>query len=121
VGSGARVHGFGCFSPDSKTLVTVQRDGTIQLWDVATGRAIRRLPGHSDALRKPVGNAQQTEKIEQENWRIVASICLGFFAEGKVLASYGADHTIRHWDVTTGKELRRHRLATDDHFSFDFS
>src|SRR5260370_19478417 len=39
------------FSPDGKTLASSGRDGTIRLWDVATGRLIGRPPtGHTGSV-----------------------------------------------------------------------
>src|SRR5262249_37719962 len=65
---GARVHSV-CFAPDGKTLATaewdfrpVQRghllpgaaparqDGVVRVWDVATGKELRRLPGKAVAF-----------------------------------------------------------------------
>jgi WD40 repeat protein len=67
------------FTPDSKQLVFHSR-----LIDVATGKVIRRFMGHSDHV-----------------WG------LAFTADGATLIS-GGDHTIRAWDVASGKEKRRY-------------
>src|SRR5437763_595449 len=36
-------------SPDGTTLASGSRDNTIKLWDVATGRELRTLKGHSNS------------------------------------------------------------------------
>jgi WD40 repeat protein/uncharacterized caspase-like protein len=69
------------FSPDGKTFASVY-DDTVKLWDVASGRELRTLKGHSD-------------------W--ISSITFG--QNGKYLISGSADTTIRIWDVSSGKEL----------------
>ena len=42
------------FSPDGKTLAMASREGTVQLWDVATGKLLETLKGHSSAVRAVV-------------------------------------------------------------------
>src|SRR5258707_10713778 len=37
--------GSPAFSPDSKMLASASLDGTIRLWDVATGKELRSFPG----------------------------------------------------------------------------
>ncbi len=58
-------------------------DKTIKLWDVASGRELRTLSGHTD----PVSS-------------------VAFSPDGNVLASGGGDNTIKLWDVASGRELR---------------
>ncbi|MCI0461677.1 MAG: WD40 repeat domain-containing protein [Gemmataceae bacterium] len=70
------------FSPDNKTVaVSSGTDSMIGLWDTRTGRQTHILDGHS---------------------YILDGIQFAFAADGKTLAS--ADrHTVRLWDLTTGK------------------
>jgi WD40 repeat protein len=72
------------WSPDGKVLTTAgSTDRSIILWDAA-GKMLRRLPpleGH-------------------------ATILVQFAPDGKTLLSFGADRTVRIWDVAEGKELR---------------
>lgn len=100
-GSGKRVAdwagptSFACavrFSPDSKRLAAAGYESgpgnAIYLFDVPTGRELRRLPGHSS------GGVRR----------------LAFTPDGKRLLSAGFDGTVRLWDLDTGKQLRQIRI-----------
>lgn len=69
------------FSPDGTALISQERVGAARLWDVTTGKALRRFGGE-----------------KAEFWRSALS------ADGRTLASIRGG--IRLWDAATGKELR---------------
>ena len=71
-----------CFSPDGKQVLTGSWDKTVRLWDVESGKELRRLEGHSDK---------------------VDSVC--FSPDGKQLLTGSWDKTARLWDPKSGKEL----------------
>jgi len=68
------------FSPDGRTLATGGWDGTITLWDVATGEELHSVPGHAGTL-----------------------LSLSFTLDGRRLASGGGagDTRICFWDSGT--------------------
>jgi WD40 repeat protein/tetratricopeptide (TPR) repeat protein len=70
------------FSPDGKTLAMASRGGIVQLWDVAGGKLLASLKGHSNAVS-----------------------AVAFSPDGRTLASGGADKTVRLWNVETRREL----------------
>ena len=92
------------FSPDGKTLATGDNDGTIFLWDVATGKQRRKL-----TTAAPGGFG-------------VFGICtLAFAPDGRTLASAGGDKFVRLWDVASGKERVRLEGHTATVWSVAFS
>jgi serine/threonine protein kinase/WD40 repeat protein len=64
------------FSPDGRFLATTGEDATVKLYDVASGKEITSLAGHS-------------------RW----VTALAFSPDGKTLASAGQDQTVRLWNV----------------------
>jgi RNA polymerase sigma factor (sigma-70 family) len=71
------------YSADCRLLASGSYDGTVRIWEAATGRELHALRGHG---------------------REVASVA--FSPDGKVLASGSWDHTIRLWDSASGKLLQ---------------
>jgi WD40 repeat protein len=83
------------FSGDGKILATGSSDGSLRLWDVATGKEIREWPGHRDFV-----------------------LALDLTADGKTLVSHGwntLDGNVKVWDADTGKE--RHNLPEKGNMS----
>jgi WD40 repeat protein len=72
------------FSPDGKTLATgAHQDHDVCLWDFTSGKEVRRCKGH-------------THPVD----------CVAFSPDGKTLASGCMGHSVRVWEVTTGRQLR---------------
>ncbi|MER5204156.1 trypsin-like peptidase domain-containing protein [Streptomyces sp. NPDC002825] len=76
------------FSPDGRTSASASSDGTVRLWDVATGKSRATLTGHADTV-----------------------FSVAFSPDGRTLATGGVDRTARLWDVASGK----HRATLKGH------
>src|SRR5262249_41243924 len=81
------------FSPDGRLVLTAANnsdaDCNLQLWDVATGKEIRRFKGHRSDVT-----------------------CFAFSGEGKLIVSGDRDLRVIVWDVEKEKALRSIRVAS---------
>jgi hypothetical protein len=78
-------------SPDCRLALSGSTvDGMVRLWEVSTGRELRRFKGHMSWVHSVV-----------------------FSADGHQALSASADGTVRLWDVDSGRELRRMQGHTE--------
>jgi WD40 repeat protein len=71
-------------SPDGVLVASTARDGSVKLWDGATLKPIRTMPGHTSAA-----------------WGVA------FSPDGKLVASGSTDGTVRLWNPATGAEVHK--------------
>ena len=67
----------------SARQVSASRDRTLKIWDLESGREVRTLAGHSDAV-----------------WGVAVT------PDGRRAVSASEDHTLKVWDLESGRELR---------------
>jgi WD40 repeat protein len=117
---------FVAFGSDGKTLLTAGQDDTIRLWDLATGKEVRRFdrpkplplkpPGKGDApLNKPADEKVDAEAMLQlmagggnDGSRLLVALS----PDGKTLAA-SSRNVIQLWEVETGRDLRRLEAPAD--------
>jgi WD40 repeat protein len=127
--------GWPAFSPDGRTLATGGYGGAVGLWDVATGRNLAVLRGHT-ANVTTVAFSRDGRTLASGSWdgtvRVwdVADVAhpahrhtlvghaarvpsVAFSPDGTTLASAGADGTVKLWDPATGRG--RCTLVGHDH------
>ncbi len=76
-------------TPDARCAVSAHFDTLVRLWDVSSGRELRRFQGHK---------------------QMVTSIALT--PDGAYLLTGSQDQTVRLWQLDTGLELANAALAT---------
>ena len=86
------------FSSDGRTLASGSVNGTVKLWDVASGREFRTFSG--------------------------SPFSVAFSPDARILASSGStldDHTVKLWDLPSGRELHTLSGHSDRVYSVAFS
>ena len=135
---------------DGVTSVTLSRDGrwaltggydkTARLWEVATGKEIRRLEGHSDGVTSvafspdgrwaltgsldkiarlwDVATGQEIRRLEGHSSQVTS---VAFSPDGRWALTGSWDKTARLWDLSTGQEIQRLEGHSDHVTSVAFS
>ena len=103
---------FAAYIPDGRQLVTAGRDRTVRLWDLATGKELRRFDwGAAQPSGEPGptqdGTMQQYEHQAREDRALNNLAALS--PDGRFVAA-SRDGVVCWWETASGK--RRHQLQT---------
>lgn len=113
------------FDPTGNQIVSASADGTVRIWNLATGTVSRQLTTRSDRFRsvawspdgKLIAASGGQPKVlvwDAETGREVHELAghngevrrIVFSSDTKTLATASSDTTAKLWDVSTGLELR---------------
>lgn len=120
------------YSPDGKLIAGGCWDGTVRVWDVAIGKQLMVLTGHTDkvqsvafspdGMRLVSGSFDGTAKVwDVQNGQLIHTLVghkavraswkqgvfsVSFSPNGKTIVTGGIDHTARLWDAETGVPIR---------------
>ena len=125
------------YTPDGRLILTAADDGTVRLWEAASGRQIRvihedgrvhALALSQDGKRLATGVRQPVERVsiwdletgrKRQDWpehgAIVGAEALAFSTDGETLLAFDRDQVLRVFEIATGRE----RDAEQPMFSLD--
>jgi WD40 repeat protein len=106
---------------DGQTIISVSFDGTLKVWDLATGKCKSTFEGHADAVRGVAvtpddqtivsASFDRTLKV----WDLATGNCKSTFkghagpvlgvavtSTGQTIVSASSDRTLKVWDLATG-------------------
>lgn len=116
------------FAPSGQLVASVDRYGTLRVWEATTGRQLRAMFvnafGNNCVAISPDGRTVASgcpswlrTASQVRRWLLPSGVeqpalighraeitAISFAPDGKTLASGSRDHTVRLWDLTTGRE-----------------
>ncbi|MHC6201585.1 WD40 repeat domain-containing protein [Breznakiellaceae bacterium SP9] len=124
--------GVNSISANGRQLVSASDDGTVRVWDIATGAVLKTLSGQAAAIicaafspdGRYVASGANNRTIRiwdlsdgSNAYQILTGhgndiVSLSYSRDGKQLLSSSSDRTIKVWDAASGKELKSISLSS---------
>ncbi|HLW02374.1 MAG TPA: WD40 repeat domain-containing protein [Ktedonobacterales bacterium] len=120
------------WSPDGQRIASASKDGTVQVWDTATGGHVLTYPGDGSWVwtvawspdGKLIASGNFSGAVEVWDAATGAQVytyhghtswvyALAWSPDGKRIASGDKDGTVQVWDATTGANVVTYRGHTD--------
>jgi WD40 repeat protein/serine/threonine protein kinase len=99
------------FSPDGRRVLTCAGDNTARIWDVATGKEVRRLQGPKNG--PPFADTTVVVAQFSPDGRRVLTVSAGAYAfDGHNISTGYAPPVAVLWDADSGQRLARWQLDT---------
>jgi WD40 repeat protein len=86
------------YAPDGQQIASACADGTVRVWQTATGRTVRVFPAHQKSVK-----------------------AVAYAPDGQWIASAGEDQMVRVWNVATGQERWRFNIGGADEYAVTFA
>ena len=124
VGHSSRVFAGPIYNREGTKIASYSVDGTVKVWDAASGKALRTLKGHQDQVaclafhpdgtrlatsdlvnKTKIWSVNQNQEASQLDQGDSQFVCAAAAADGRRLASVSDDGQVTIWDTATGQQL----------------
>ncbi len=108
---------FAAYLPDGRLLLTVSKDKTVRLWDLATGREVRRYlragipPGQDGRELGPIRNGASGGGAMNASSNVTDPIAVASLSRDGDRVAVALGRAVCLWETATGKRLHEIEAA----------